>query len=171
VICGISLPSLSGLLIFPFSAVPTELTLAYTLTLSVIFLLITIFLRSRKSLKCYWQIFFGFSIASLAIFFDFLVNMPSGTMSGLVLDMLISTSIIVSTIILLTRVSGNSFSAIFLKKGNIKLGLIFGFTGFFFFALTSIPAAQYLFQRSKSKLRQSNCLVALDNTYCSAKWS
>ena len=145
-ICGISLPSLSGLLIFPFSTVPTELTLVYALILSFIFLSITIFLRSRKSVKCYWQIFFAFFIASLAIFFDFLINIPSDTMSGLVLDMLVSTSIIVSTIILLTRISGNSFSSIFLKKGNIKLGLIIGLTGFFFFALTSIPAAQYLFQ-------------------------
>jgi membrane protease YdiL (CAAX protease family) len=145
-ICGISLPSLSGLLIFPFSTVPAELTLAYTIILSAIFLLTTIFLRSRKSLKCYWQIFFAFFIDSLAIFLDFLINTPSKTMSGLVLDMLVSTSIIVGTIILLTRVSGNSFSSIFLKKGNIKLGLIFGLIGFFFFALTSIPAAQYLFQ-------------------------
>ena len=60
--------------------------------------------------------------------------------------MLVSTSIIVSIIILLTRVSGNSLGSIFLKKGNIKLGLIIGLAGFSFFALTSIPAAQYLFQ-------------------------
>ena len=145
-VCGISLPSLSGLLIFPFSTLPNELTLVYALILSFIFLSIAIVLRSGKSVKCYWQIFFAFFIASLAIFFDFLINMPADTMSGLVLDMLVSTSIIVSTIILLNRISGNSFSSIFLKKGNIKLGLIFGLTGFFFFALTSIPAAQYLFQ-------------------------
>ena len=144
--CGISLPSLSGLLVFPFSKVSTELTLAYTITLSLIFLLTAILLRRHKILKSYWQIFFAFFIASLAIFFDFLINMPSGTMSGLVLDMLVSTSIIVGTIILLTRLSGNTLSSIFLKKGNIKLGLIIGLIGFFFFALTSIPAAQYLFQ-------------------------
>jgi len=36
--------------------------------------------------------------------------------------------------------------SIFLKKGNIKIGLIIGLTGFFFFALTSIPAAEFLFQ-------------------------
>lgn len=145
-ICGISLPSLSGLTVFPFSLVPAELRLAYTLILSSIFLLISIFLRTRKSVKCYWQIFFAFFIASLAIFFDFLINMASDTMSGLVLDMLVSTSIIVSTIIVLTRASGNSFSSLFLKKGNIKLGLTIGLIGFFFFALTSIPVAEYLFQ-------------------------
>ncbi len=145
-ICGISLPSLSGLLVFPFSLAPAESRLAYTLILSSMFLLISIFLRTSKSVKCYWQIFFAFFVASLAMFFDFLINMPSDTMSGLVLDMLVSTSIIAGTIIILTRVSGNSFSSIFLKKGNIKLGLIMGLIGFFFFALTSIPAAEYLFQ-------------------------
>jgi membrane protease YdiL (CAAX protease family) len=145
-ICGVSLPALSGLLVFPFSTVPSELKLAYAISLSLTFLLTAILLRRHKSLGSYWQVFFAFFIASLAIFFDLLINVPSETMSGLALDMLVSTSIIVSTIILLTRVSGNTLSSIFLKKGNIKIGLIIGLTGFFFFALTSIPAAQYLFQ-------------------------
>lgn len=145
-VCGVGLPSLSGLLIFPFSAVPAELTIVYTLILSIIFLLITVLLRSHKSVKCYWQIFFAFFIASLALFIDFLINIPSGSTSTLFFDMLVSTAIIVSIIILLTRVSGNSLGSIFLKKGNIKLGLIIGLAGFSFFALTSIPAAQYLFQ-------------------------
>jgi membrane protease YdiL (CAAX protease family) len=145
-ICGISLPALSGLLVFPFSIVPTELALEYTIVLSFVFLLSALFLRSHKSLEGYWQVFFAFFIASLAIFIDFLVNLPSDTMNGITLDMLISTSIIVSTIILLTRISGNSLSSIFLKKGNLKLGLVIGLTGFFIFALFSIPAAEYLFQ-------------------------
>jgi len=145
-ICGISLPSLSGLLVFPFSIVPTELTLPYVIILSFVFLLSAIFLRSRKYLKDYWQVFFAFFIASLAIFFDFLINIPSETMNGLILDMLVSTSIIVSIIILLTRISGIPLSSIFLTKGKIKLGMTIGLTGFFIFALTSIPAAEYLFQ-------------------------
>ena len=145
-ICGVSLPSLSGLLVFPFSIVPTEVILAYVIILSFVFLLSSIFVRSRKYLKDYWQVFFAFFIASLAIFFDFLINIPSATMNGLVLDMLVSTSIIVSIIILLNRISGNTLSSIFLKKGNIKVGMIVGLTGFFIFALTSLPAAEYLFQ-------------------------
>jgi uncharacterized protein len=145
-VCGVSLPALSGLLIFPFSQVPSKLNLAYALTLAIIFLLAAVFLHRSKSLKSYWQILFAFFIASLAIFLDFLINFPSNTMNGLVLDMAVSTAIIVSTIIILTRVSGNSFGSIFLNKGRIKLGLIIGLAGFFFFALTSIPAAQYLFQ-------------------------
>jgi uncharacterized protein len=143
-VCGLGLPSLSGLLIF--SALPIQLTIPYTLVLAAIFLSITIFLRSQKSIRCYWQAFFAFFIASSALLFDFLINMPSNTMTGLALDMLVSTLIIVSTIILLTIISGNSLGSIYLKKGNLRLGLIIGLAGFFFFALTSIPAAEYLFQ-------------------------
>jgi membrane protease YdiL (CAAX protease family) len=143
-VCGISLPSLSGLLVPPFSTIPTNYIIVYAATLSAIFLSVALILR--KKLKGYFQIFFAFFIASFAILFDLLINIPPNTETGLALDMLASTSIIVSTILILTRVSGNSFASIFLKKGNLKLGLILGLAGFFFFALTAIPAAQYLFQ-------------------------
>ncbi len=143
-ICGISLPSLSGLLILPFSAIPANYIVVYSAVLSAVFLSVALILR--KKLQGYFQIFFAFFIASLAILFDLLVNIPSNTEAGLALDMLASTSIIVSTILVLTRVSGNSFASIFMKKGNLKLGLILGFAGFFFFALTAVPAAQYIFQ-------------------------
>ena len=143
-VCGISLPSLSGLLVFPFAIVPTSLTLIYAVVLAIVFLSVSLYLR--KHLPNYWKIFLAFFIASMAILFDLLINFPSGTKNGLVLDMLASTSIIVGTILVLTRVSGNSFDSIFLKKGNLKIGIIVGAAGFLFFALTAIPAAQYLFQ-------------------------
>jgi len=145
-ICGVSLPSLSGLLVYPFSIIPPNLTAAYRAILSLIFLLAAVFLLRRESVRPYGRILFAFFIAALAILFDLLVNLPSTTMNGLLLDMVASTSIIVAIIILLTRISGNSFSSIFLRKGNLKLGLIIGAAGFLFFALTSVPAAQYLFQ-------------------------
>jgi hypothetical protein len=145
-VCGISLPSLSGLLILPFSIIPHELVLEYTLALSFIFLLISIFLHSRQSFKNYWQILFSFFIASLALFFDFLVNIPSDTMNGFLLDMLVSASIVTSIIILFTKITGNSLSSIFLKKGNIKIGIIVGLIGFFILAITAIPLAENMFQ-------------------------
>ncbi len=144
-VCGISLPALSGLLIFPFSMIPSQLTLAYSIILSSVLLSISLLLRRSKSGKGYWQISFAFFVASLAIFFDLLVNVPSNTMSGLTLDMLISTSIILTTIVLLTKVSGNTLGSIFLKKANLKLSLAVGLTGFSIFAILSILAAQYLF--------------------------
>jgi membrane protease YdiL (CAAX protease family) len=101
-------------------------------------------MRYRKS--TYRQILFAFFIASFALLLDLLINLPANTMTGFALDMLASTAIIAGTILAFTLISGNSVESIFLKKGNIKLGLLFGLAGFFFFALTAIPAAQYLFQ-------------------------
>jgi uncharacterized protein len=143
-ICGISLPSLSGLLVLPFLAFAEKYVVIYSVLLSGAFLLVSFILRKR--LMGYFQIIFAFFIASLAIFFDLLLNIPSNTKTGLVLDMLASTSIIVGTILVLTRVSGGSWASIFLKRGNLKRGLFLGFAGFLFFALTAIPVAQYLFQ-------------------------
>jgi uncharacterized protein len=144
-VCGISLPSLSGLLIFPFSMVPSELVITYTLALSLLFLAISIFLHSRQSLKNYWQILFAFFIASFALFIDLIVNFPANTPNEFLIDMLVSASIIATVIIVLTKLSRNSFDSIFLKKGNIKLGIIVGLIGFFIFALTAIPVAQFMF--------------------------
>ena len=151
-VCGISLPSLSGLLIFPFSTIGAEFTLPYALILSALFLLTALIARTKEFLKRYWQIFFAFFTASLAILLDLFLNLPSDTKSNLVLDMLASTSIIVSTIIILTKVSSNSLGSIFLKKGKLKIGITFGIAGFLIFALTAIPAAQYLFQAQNLSL-------------------
>ncbi|MCW3999411.1 MAG: CPBP family intramembrane metalloprotease [Candidatus Bathyarchaeota archaeon] len=143
--CGISLPSLSGLLVFPFSTVPSQFILAYTLALSLIFLSLALLARSRKSLRCYWQIFFAFFVAALALFIDFLFNFPANTLGGFLIDMLASASIIITVIVLLTKLSGNPVGSIFLKKGKFRLGVLIGLVGFFVFALTAIPVAQSMF--------------------------
>jgi membrane protease YdiL (CAAX protease family) len=145
-VCGISLPSLSGLLVFPFSIVPSGFTLIYSVVISFLFLLIAAVLHYRKFAKRYWQLFVGFSVASFAILLDLIFNLSSESIVGLVLDMLLSTLIIVGVIILLTRFSGNSMNSIFLSWGNLKWGLIIGLVGFFVFALVAIPGAEYLFQ-------------------------
>lgn len=145
-VCGISLPSLSGLLIYPFSLVPSGWVIVYTLALLLIFLTASIVLRYRSSHKQYWEILFAFFIASIAIFLDLIVNFPADSLNGLLLDMLVSASIIVAVIISFTKLMGNSLGSIFIKKGNLKLVLIVGPTGFFIFAVASIPLSEALFQ-------------------------
>jgi membrane protease YdiL (CAAX protease family) len=66
-------------------------------------------------------------------------------MDGMVISMLSSSVLIVITIIILTRISGNNMASIFLKKGNIRLGLIIGLAGFSVFAVASIVGANMLF--------------------------
>lgn len=143
---GVSLPSLSGSLVFPFSVIPHEFTSIYGLCLSALFILAASFSYKNSRFKKYWQILFAFFIASFAISVDLFLNLPSTDMNGIALDMLLSTLIIASSLIVLTKISGNRVASIFLTKGRIKLGLIVGLVGFFVFWGLSIPGATYLFQ-------------------------
>lgn len=145
-ICGVSLPALSGLLVFPFSLIRTQMTLTYSIGLCIIFLFSTAFSYWNESLKRYWMVFSAFFIASFAILVDISVNIPATTMDGIVLDMLLSATLIVIPIVSLTRITGSGMASIFLKKGDLKLGLIIGLAGFLIFAAVSPQAAAMLFQ-------------------------
>ena len=158
-ICGLSLPALSGLLVFPFSfMIPPDMLLIYRIGLPIVFLASAIFLYSNERLKKYWQVFFAFFIASFAIFIDSLVgsllSLPTTTMDGIAAAMVSSTVVIVVPIVVLTRVSGGRMASIFLKKGNIRLGLVIGLAGFFFFAADLSQTATWLFQGQNISLER-----------------
>ena len=146
---GLSLPALSGLLIFPFSLIPNSLWQIYSIILSIFFLTLTIFLHRNEQYKKYWQVSLAFFIASFALNLQSIsgwLGFQTTTMNGLVLAMLSSTALVVASIIILTRISGGSMYSIFLAKGKIKLGLLVGLIGFLVFVALSIPGANYLFQ-------------------------
>ncbi len=147
-VCGISLPALSGLLVFPFSLFPLEWDLMYRIMLSTIFLLAAIVSLKVEWLKKYWKVFFAFFIASIAINAQALsayVNIPTTPVNGLVMSMFFSTVLVVIPIIALTLISGDRLPTIFLQKGDLKQGIIIGLRAFFIFAIASIPIATYLF--------------------------
>ncbi|BAI62275.1 hypothetical protein MCP_2203 [Methanocella paludicola SANAE] len=146
--CGISLPALSGLLVFPFSLFPPEWDLIYRLALSTIFILSAIVSLKVERLKKYWKIFFAFFVASFAINVQALsayVNIPTTPINGLVLSMFLSTVLVVIPIIVLTLVSGDRLSTTFLQKGDLKQGIIIGIIAFSILAIVSIPIATYMF--------------------------
>jgi membrane protease YdiL (CAAX protease family) len=147
-ICGISLPALSGLFVFPFSLIPPEWDLIYRLALSTIFLLSAIISLKTERLKKYWKIFFAFFIASFAINAQVLsayIDRPTTPINSIVMSMLFSTVLVVIPIIVLSLISGDRLSTIFLQKGDLKQGIIIGLTAFFIFAIVSIPIATYMF--------------------------
>lgn len=146
---GLSLPALSGLLIFPFSLIPDSLWQIYSIILSIFFLTLTILFHRSEQYKKYWQIFLAFFIASFALNLQAIsgwLGFQTTTMNGLVLAMLSSTALAVASIIVLTRISGGNMYSIFLAKGKIKLGLLVGLIGFLVFVALSIPGANLLFQ-------------------------
>jgi membrane protease YdiL (CAAX protease family) len=147
-ICGISLPALSGLLVFPFSLFPPEWDLIYRLVLSTIFLLSAIVSLKVERLKKYWKVFFAFFIASFAINAQALsayVNIQTTPVNSIAMSMLFSTVLVVIPIIVLTLISGDGLPTIFLQKGDLKQGIIIGLIAFFAFAIASIPIATYMF--------------------------
>lgn len=146
---GLSLPALSGLLIFPFSLIPDSLWQIYSIILSIFFLTLTILFHRSEQYKKYWQILLAFFIASFALNLQAIsgwLGFQTTTMNGLVLAMLSSTALAVASIIVLTRISGGNMYSIFLAKGKIKLGLLVGLIGFLVFVALSIPGANLLFQ-------------------------
>ncbi len=146
---GLSLPALSGLLIFPFSLIPNGLWQIYSIILSIFFLVLTILFHKNERYRKYWQILLAFFIASFALNLQAIsgwLGFQTTTMDGLVLAMLSSTALVAASIIVLTRISGGSMYSIFLAKGRIRLGLLVGLIGFLVFFALSIPGADLLFQ-------------------------
>jgi len=146
-ICGLSLPSLSGLLVFPFSIIiPESLETTYEISLVLIFLVLILFTYKKDELKKNWKLFFAFFVASFSITIDLFINYGSNTVTGIASDMILSASLIVGFIIILTKAAGENLQSLFLQRGNTKLGLLIGISGFIFFAATSTLTATFLFQ-------------------------
>jgi membrane protease YdiL (CAAX protease family) len=147
-IFGISLPSLSGLLVFPFSLISNSLRQFYTIILSIFFLTLAVLFYRNERFRKYWQVAMAFFIGSFALNLQSIsgwIGFQPSSMTGFVLAMSSSTALVVVSILILTQISGGSMSSIFLTKGKLKMGLIWGFAGFLLFAVLSIPGANYLF--------------------------
>ncbi len=146
--CGISLPSLSGLLVFPFSLVPPEWDLVYRAAITIAFLSAAVVTWKNERYQRYGKIFLAFFIAACAINVQALsanINIQTTPINGIVLSMFFSTLLVVFSIVVLALVSGDRLPDIYVKKGNLKSGLAIGLLGFFTFAIFSIPIASLLF--------------------------
>lgn len=148
-LCGISLPSLSGLLVFPFSVVPESYDLTYRLAISTLFLVSSIWTTRTTKYREYGKILFAFFTGSIAINLQVLSGLPILDMApidALVLRMLLSAVLVTVPIMTLSFFSRDGLHGIFMNKGKVKLGLVLGLAGFLAFAFLSIPLATYLFQ-------------------------
>jgi membrane protease YdiL (CAAX protease family) len=125
-----------------FSIFPTNKNPLYEWGLTAFFLVLALFLRRSPSLRRFWPIAYALFVAAFAN----AVNLALGNWLG---RMIPSTSLaqeyaidkvsqavpIVLAIILLTILAGDDLGSIFLKKGNLKQGLVFGFISFGVFAV------------------------------------
>jgi membrane protease YdiL (CAAX protease family) len=119
--------------------------------IALILLLWALVFLTRKStaLKKYWQVLFGLLVLIIAVSLDWMigkylivyVGLTDTTPSGWALQKLNEFAVIVSVIIILTKLSQKDLSTIYIQKGNLKLGLLIGSIAFILAAAGSIPMA------------------------------
>lgn len=120
----------------------------------ILVLLITALLARRSiSLRAYWPLTFGLFIMACAVSFDwwaarFIIHFLGGfpeTPSGLALEKLKTVFVVVLTVIVLTRFSGQTLSSIYLQRGDLKQGLTIGLVSFGLAAVSSVPISRLFF--------------------------
>jgi membrane protease YdiL (CAAX protease family) len=152
---------LGGLAIFVlgspyYSVFPTNGSQVYYIALTVFFLVVSVALRRSQALARYAPSAYGLFIASAAFLFlsTGLLELRRGALSplqDLALDKLSQCLHVVLVIIALTLVARNDLKSIFVAKGNLKAGLIFGGASFLTWAVLG-----FLLQKGASGFPQVN---------------
>jgi len=103
-------------------------------------LLFAIIAKNSRRFKEYETILFAFSIAMIVTSIDLYLpsstwilkalNISINTPAGIALDKLDSSLLIILLIIFFTKIFGGTLKSIYLKKGNLKKGLLIGITAF-----------------------------------------
>ncbi len=131
-----------------FEVFPTNKSLTFNLAVSAVFLAATLWFRYDKRLNKHWQIAFAFFVASVAYpftaIFDSWIRAALGwfavttdTSKGQAIEKICEMLLKTVPILLLAKLSGADMGSVFIKRGNLKLGLGIGALVFFFLA----PAA------------------------------
>jgi membrane protease YdiL (CAAX protease family) len=139
---------IGGLLIFlwganTFRLFPTNRNLVYEWGLTALLLLLAVVMHKVPGLQIYWKIASALFIAaaanainlSLGNFLAPILHLQEEDMRFLAIDKLSQAIPIVLTIILLTLWSGDDLGSLFLKKGDLRLGLRFGLISFAIFVV------------------------------------
>ena len=119
--------------------------------IGLIVFLLTVVLLVRKSshLEKYWSILLGLLIMAVAVSLDWIfgiylfeyLDIKDNIPAGWALPKLNECIVVVTVIVLFTKMSGSNLGSIYIQKGKLKLGLIIGLTTFSLAAVGSIPMA------------------------------
>lgn len=126
-----------------FNVFPTNKNLTFNLVVSAIFLVAALWLKYDERWNMHWQIAFVFFIASVAYPFTALFAgwiravlgwfaVTTDTSKGLAIEKICEMLLKTVPILVLVKFSGADMGSVFLKRGNLKLGLGIGALVFFF---------------------------------------
>ena len=125
-----------------YSVFPTNQNPAYYAAITIFFLLVTFLIRREDRYKKYWPAAYAFFIASSALWF-----LSTGTLDiprseanpaqFIALDKVSQFAHVVLPIVVFTLLAKQDLKSIFIGKGNLRRGLIFGLVSLAVFALIS----------------------------------
>ena len=125
-------------------------------------LLISVFLvRKSKNTHKYWPVVYGLLVLIVAVSLDWVIarllidylGLNDSTPAGWALMKLNECIVIVSAVIIMTKIGGCKLNTIFIQKGNLKLGLLIGLGTFGLAAVGSFPMAALFDARELSLSR------------------
>lgn len=134
----------------------TNKNLNYNLVLSAIFLAASLWLKRAERWNQYWRVAFAFFVASVANPSTWLLEDWTSSLLGrlgliaktsqyLAVEKIIEVILVVVPIIILTKLSGADLGSVYLKRGNLKLGLGIGLLVFLFLGTAAFMFAAQRF--------------------------
>jgi membrane protease YdiL (CAAX protease family) len=143
-----------------FDVFQTNKNLAYQASLSVVFLAAAIWLKRSERLNRYWQVAFALFIASFVITTTSLIgswstiilnwlNVPTDTSQRQAVGKIYEMLMVVVPILVLTKLSGADLKSIFIKRGDLWMGLGIGALVFVFLGTASFMFAVTRFSSTK----------------------
>lgn len=144
-----------GLALFLFRwFVPGDTYMYYIAALTFAFLALTVLSMRSRAFKHLWHVFFAFAISGLVLTLNMVIvplarmvfGLSKSMVDGYAWLMLVEAAVTVLTIVLFVKFQGKSLKSLYLKRGNLKLGLAWGLLGLVAVVVASVAAVQFLFQ-------------------------
>jgi membrane protease YdiL (CAAX protease family) len=120
------------------------------------FLVMAIIARQREGLRKHWLIPFAFFTALTAISIDYTLGLSKWILpalglsikspAGLAIDKLESSLLGIVTVLTLNGLAGQGVDSLYIRRGNLKLGLIVGLLAFGLMAAFVIPVTEWFFK-------------------------
>ncbi|MCX6655314.1 MAG: type II CAAX endopeptidase family protein [Candidatus Bathyarchaeota archaeon] len=129
-------------------SISEELRVIIKTGVPLVSLVFALFLRHYSRFREYWKVIFGFFVAGIAFLFQWgvfqFLTFPS-TIESIVFEKLTAALLIITPIIVLTKLSGDNLGSIYIKKGKIRSGLIVGIAAFALFTISAVPTTISIF--------------------------
>ena len=138
---------------FPVFSGPTDFIGRMIVALA--FLVAALLSRRSERYRTYWRICFAFFVALAAISLDYYLGLSKWllpalrigpeTPAGWAIDKLESSALSILVVLLLTLASGDDLPSLYLRRGNLRLGLTIGLVAFVAMIASAIPVATGFF--------------------------